>query len=508
MIAPFLFMYVDYLNYYLYICKKIVMIKIEKRIEFLADKYNVFMEEEMNNIIDSLTNEGHEITKIEVDDHTDNHMGVVKKRTLAILNTIITNEDKSRVRKWVRIHEDIFAAMIAADPTPNKIYLQWMLTVFTKLIKDGKIDDAVRFGAEDLPQANEYLELFDNNKRKRLFKELTESNYALKNMTDTTNINQYKDLAQLFDSVDPFIERDASDFERSMKRFVDAGHALMPVRDRNFTLFIPLTRDANVLFEGFASWCTAKHGNGMFDSYTKYKTPISNKSKIYIIIDNKFLNGEFDSNSIPNDMMYQIHFESKQLRDRSNGPNKNIYDSVLSKSEALSNFFYEELTPMAKSFSGPLNENYYIDYLISFGFTDILFDIQDIDQPTIRFKKREIPKLPDLSRFKNVSTIYLGEISLRELNTSIFSLPHLEVLSIPKNKLTSLPKEIGNCKTLVFLNIVGNKITEIPEEIGQLDISRGGNLYRISVRESEIGENNYKKLKRLLPSAMLSDVVE
>lgn len=484
------------------------MVKIEKRIEFLADKYNVFMEEEMDSIVESLTNEGHEITKIEVTDHTDIHMGVMTKKTLAILDTVITNEDKSRVRKTVRIHEDIFAAMIAADPTPNKIYLQWMLTVFTRLIKDGKIDDAIRFGAEDLPQANEYLELFDSNKRKRLFKELTESNYALKNMTDTTNINQYQNLAQLFDSVDPFIERDASDFERAMKRFVDAGHALMPVRDRNFTLFIPLTRDANVLFDGFASWCTTKQGNGMFDSYTNYKTPISNKSRIYIIIDNRFLNGEFDSSSIPNDMMYQIHFESKQLRDRSNGANKNIYDSVLSKSEALSNFFYEELTPLAKAFSGNLNENFYIDYLISFGFTDILFDIQDVDQPTIRFKKREIPKLPDLSRFKNVETIYLGEISLRELNPTMFSLPKLEVLSVPKNKLTSIPKEIGDCKSLVFLNLVGNKITEIPEEIGQLDISRGGKLYRISVREAEIGEKNYKKLKRLLPSAMLSDIVE
>jgi len=375
------------------------------------------------------------------------------------------------------------------------------------LIKDGKIDDAIRFGAEDLPQANEYLDLFENNKRKRLFGELCESNYALKNISDPTNINQYKNLAQVFDAVDPFIERDLSNFERNMKRFVDAGHALMPVKDRNYTLFIPLTRDASVLFNGAASWCTCTPNNGMFDSYTKRPTPLSNKSKIYIIIDNKFLRGEYDKDNIPNDMMFQIHFESKQLRDRSNGSNRNIYDTVISKSEALANFFYEELTPFAKA-SGSGTSNYYVDYLIAFGFTNILFDMLDTDQPVIRFKKREIPKLPDLSRFRNTSMIFLGEIKLRELNASIFNLPKLEILAVPKNNLTSLPKEIGRCKELVFLNIVGNKITEIPDEIGQLDTSMGGKLHRVSVRKDEIGEENYDKLKRLLPSALLTDNVD
>lgn len=483
------------------------MVKIEKRLEFLVEQYNVFMDEEIDGLIQELTESGHEVTKIEI--KGINSMGIEENTILAILSSVITNEDKNRIRKTVRIHEDIFAAMIAADPTENKMYLQWMLTIFSKLIKDGHIEEAIRFGDEDLPQANEYLQLFEGNKRKRLFKELTESNYALKNLTDTTNINQYKSLSQLFDAVDPFIERDSSDFERSMQRFVDAGQALMPVKDRNFTLFIPLTRDANVLFNNFASWCTVRPGNGMFESYTNNSTPLSKKSKIYIIIDNKFLRGEYnEENGIPNNMMYQIHFESKQLRDRSNGPNQNIYTSILSKSEALSNFFYEELTPHAKAFKGALSDNYYVDYLIQFGFTNILFDMLDIDQPTIRFKKREIPKLPDLSKFKNTFAIYLGEINLTELHPSIFSLPKLEVLAIPKNKVTSIPKEIGICQSLVFINLLGNQITEIPDEIANLDTTRGGRLHRISVRKSEIGEKNYKKLERLLPSVCLTDNVD
>ena len=75
-------------------------------------------------------------------------------------------------------------------------------------------------------------------------------------------------------------------------------------------------RDASVLFGKFAGWCTAVAGNGMFANYTNYKTPISSKSKIYIIIDNEFLNGKFEENSLPNEVMYQIHFESKEIRDK------------------------------------------------------------------------------------------------------------------------------------------------------------------------------------------------
>jgi hypothetical protein len=44
--------------------------------------------------------------------------------------------------------------MIVADPTDNKTCLQWMLTLFSRLLKDGSvssIESAIRFVIEDLP---------------------------------------------------------------------------------------------------------------------------------------------------------------------------------------------------------------------------------------------------------------------------------------------------------------------------------------------------------------------
>ena len=44
-----------------------------------------------------------------------------------------------------------------------------------------------------------------------------------------------------------------------------------------------------LIFDKFASWCTAKPDNGMFKSYTEstsYKLPNGDNSKIIIIINN------------------------------------------------------------------------------------------------------------------------------------------------------------------------------------------------------------------------------
>lgn len=235
--------------------------KIEKRIDFLASKYNVYDAEELATMLEADKASGDESNvEFEVIEYTSTDSIVVERSSIAVLMTEVTKtvvdkmtgKERNRIKYKVMVNEDIFVNMIAADPTPNKMYLQWMLDVFSKMIKEGKNEDARRFSLEDLPQANEYLTLFDSNKRKNVFGELAETNYSLKGVQDPTNINQYKHLAQVFDAVDPFIEREPSTLEKAMKKFVDAGHAEIPVRDRNYTLFVPLTREANVVFDKFS----------------------------------------------------------------------------------------------------------------------------------------------------------------------------------------------------------------------------------------------------------------
>jgi Leucine-rich repeat (LRR) protein len=283
-----------------------------------------------------------------------------------------------------------------------------------------------------------------------------------------------------------------------MNKFMESGQAEIPVKDRKFTLFIPKTTAANVVFDKFANWCTAKDGNGMFKNYTQnHKKPNGKNSNIYIIINNKFFSGESEE-------MYQIHFETNQLKDRKNSQNVSIFEDVIAESEGLSNYFYEELMGMAKEFKKGIENNKYLDFLIQFGFAESLFEMFPEDTPTIRIMNRDVPKLPSLSRFKNIDQFIITKAKLVELHPSIGDLKNLEMLVLTDNRIKTLPKEIGALKNLVFLNLTGNPIKDIPFEITYLDKSNGGSLHRLGIKEGDIGEENYQKLKLLLPKTEIN----
>lgn len=466
---------------------------ITDRLSFLAELFDIFECNEAEN------NQQLESKLAEL-----NHDGYISKQMLNSDNEVIAiisekQNDKDRTLKKISICSDVFTAMIVADPTDNKIYLQWMLNLFSRLVKEpNSVESAIRLVQEDLPQANKYLTLFEENKRKKKFKELCKGSYSLVGIIDPTDINQYKSLSQLFDSVDPFIEKDASAIERTMQRFVEIGQAIIPVKDRKFTIFIPRSTEASVIFEDFANWCTARKGNGMFNSYTSgHKKPNGKNSDIYIIINNEFFEGKSKE-------IYQIHFETNQLKDSRNGQNVSIFEDVISKSEGVSNFFYEELMSMAKHHSKGLENNRYLDYLIQFGFAESLFELLDENTPSIRFMTREIPKLPDLSKFKILDQLIITNAKMVELHPSIGKLTNLEMLVLTENRIKTLPKEIGMLKNLQFLNIIGNPISEIPSEIAYLDKSNGGSLHRVGVKIEDIGEENYHKLKSLLPTTFIN----
>lgn len=458
---------------------------INDRLKFLINKFDVLDDSKVDSKINDLVDSDFDVSKVESDGGN--------------LLAIVYYPNSGKQKTNVSISKYVFDMMVDSDPASNKMYTQWMLEVFRRLLKSGKYVDATRFVVEDLPMASEYLLIFESNKRKDKFKRLCSSSFILKDLSDPTDINQYKSLGQLFDAVDPFIERDTSNIERLLYRFVESGQAEIGVRDRKFTVYIPLTRDASVVFDSFANWCTCKVGNGMFNHYTtNYKTPGGRKSRIYIVINNEFFNGVLNDSTL-----FQIHFESHQIKDRKNTQsNVGIYDH-LSVSENVLNYFHDELIGLSKEYK-TLSKNLYLDNLIKFGFSDSLFEIIEETTPLIVFKDKEVPKMGDVSRFRNLQTFEMNNTKLVNIHPSVCTLSNLEIMVVRDNKITQLPKEIGNLKNLVFLNILGNKIVEIPDTIKYLDKSNGGSLHRLAVCSSDIGEENYEKLKRLLPNTILS----
>ena len=64
------------------------MAKIENRLKFLAEKYNIFLGEEIEDIITQLTEDGHEVTKVETANAT--MVGVSDDTIYAILDSVVS----------------------------------------------------------------------------------------------------------------------------------------------------------------------------------------------------------------------------------------------------------------------------------------------------------------------------------------------------------------------------------------------------------------------------------
>jgi Leucine-rich repeat (LRR) protein len=79
------------------------------------------------------------------------------------------------------------------------------------------------------------------------------------------------------------------------------------------------------------------------------------------------------------------------------------------------------------------------------------------------------------------------------------------MVSLTDGNLTSLPIEIKYAKKLMLVNLTGNKLKTIPDEIAELDKSNGGRLNVLIVKEEEIGEENIKRLRQLLPNASIGE---
>lgn len=477
-------MFIFFVHLYKYMSK----VDTSDRLLFLMKQYDVFDSDELEEKIFLLKNSNYELELL----------NDINNEIIAIRSELIKENGKKVVK--ISVADTIFYNMLDSDPTDNKICLQWMLNVFSRYIKSNKEKDwelAKQFASEDLPKAKKYLILFEANKRKQKFKNLCSINNKSNGITDPTNINQYKSLAQLFDAVDPFIEREPSSLERLMYRYFELGEADIPVEDRNYIVYIPKTRDASVIFSSFANWCTAVEGNGNFKNYTtNYKRPNGENSKIYIIVNKNFF--ENGGNGL-----YQIHFETSQFKDRRNSLNINFYNEILKKSDRLSDFFREELVVLAKQYNS-IDSNKYLDFLLDYGFTETLFDLISEDTPEIKIITKKITNLPDLSKFKKLDSLIIINAGLEELNKSVGELEDLELLVLTNNNLTKLPKEVSNLKKLVFINLYGNKINEIPDEIKYLDKSNGGSLYRLAIDVNNIKAEIYNKLKELLPETIIN----
>ena len=479
------------------------------RIGFLAKRFNVFTTEEAIELAENefISNDdfGQPYQCLcNLEDTGENVLLALYKYKLRNGDVVYHDIDEIiPVIKNIKISEDVFISIVQADPTEHKEYTQWMLMTFVNYIKENNLGDAIRFVIEDLWRAEDYLNIFYINRHKPKFKKACSKNSAFKNISDPSDINQYAGLSQLFDAVDPFIEKDLSKLQKDMNIFVRLHEAEIPFRDKHYTVFIPKTIEASRLFKNYSSWCTTRAGDS-FNMYVNQKTPYNTNSRLYIIINNNYFLPDDDPNK--SDKMYQFHFESGQMMTKSDSSIRDIKGEILSNSVGLSNYFYDLLIDLAKEYKKGISSNCYYKALIKLGFSRVIFEIIKEDVDSINLMDETIEVIPDMSKFTKLDSLYLYNVKLTKLHDSVCNLTTLSILSLGNNKLKTLPNNIGNLKNLKLINIVGNNIEEIPNSIKELDKKNGGELERISYGTGNLSDELLNRLKTLLPTTAIVEL--
>lgn len=425
---------------------------------------------------------------------------------------IVTNK---KGKSKVVLTDEIFTDIVDADPTRKKEFVQWMITVFMRHLKDGDIDQAIRFLTEDLPEANEYLEVFDKVRKKKVFKTGAPNRpNAPQNVSDIT---QYNDLAHLYSIVSPFIGADDEGdggLWGKLKKYIDLGHAKLAYRDNDVLVYTPQTIESSCDPLGnLASWCTRREGNSYFDSYRRNNPkPDGSLSDYYVVMPKKLFDGD-DEEMYP----LQFHFESGQLHDKNNRSiERGELPNVLSKFSGLTDFFKKELGALAtgdiKNGSG-LMDSKYLKYLTKFGgnVKDVIDDevwnagvasirklaseqqgalqnnkylkwlmentegveITDYlnrDMGTLDFSDMDLKVFPDISEFKNAERVSCNNCRLNRLPPAEHLPDNIEVLTMKGNQITEAPLDgYGKFKNMFVLNLQDNPITKVNiEPLNQL----------------------------------------
>ena len=424
-------------------------------------------------------------------------------------------------KQSVKLSEEIFNDIVAADPSPNKQYVQWMIQVFMRHINEGDNEQAIRFLSEDLPEANEFLSVFDSVKNKKVFKRSAPNRPNAPQ--DVTNINQYNDLSHLYSVVSPFIgaqddeegEEGESKLWKKLKKYVDLGEAKLAYRDNDVLIYTPLTIESSCEPLGpLASWCTRREGNSYFDSYRRNNPkPDGSLSDYYVIMPKKLFDGDDEGGLYP----LQFHFESNQIHDKGNSSieRSGKLTQVLDRFSGMKTFFQKELgklvemdirkgtglmdshyikylnmfggkvqdhvsgeaysegvvniKKLASQTTGPLQSNKYLQWLMQNTEGVIITDYLDTENTkALDFSNLSLKRLPDLSKFSSLERITANSCGLESL-PPINHLPidsKLNVIIAKDNNIKEAPLTgYEKLTDLFLLNLSNNPIKKFNKDI-------------------------------------------
>lgn len=201
------------------------------------------------------------------------------------------------------IPQDIFYNIIKTDPTYDEQrsqkmgkYGKWLLNQY----RQGNLD------MNNLPKVRNTIDFFNRYNRQ----------------LEVKDINQYKNIDQVYDNVKNFMEDPSQATSKSdAARKVKEMGAEKVYEDNDWLIIVPKTREAAIYYGKGTKWCTAStHGYNYFEHYNK-------EGRLYINI-NKNTGDK-----------YQFHFESNSFMDAEDKPIKGIIAEEIGLSSGAEQFY-------------------------------------------------------------------------------------------------------------------------------------------------------------------------
>lgn len=201
------------------------------------------------------------------------------------------------------IPQDIFWNIIKTDPTYDEQrsqkmgkYGKWLLNQY----RQGNLD------MNNLPKVRNTIDFFNRYNRQ----------------LEVKDINQYKNIDQVYDNVKNFMEDPSQATSKSdeVRKIKEMG-AEKVYEDNDWLIIVPKTREAAIYYGKGTKWCTAST-----DSYNYFER-YNNEGRLYINI-NKNTGDK-----------YQFHFESNSFMDAEDKPIKGIIAEEIGLSSGAEQFY-------------------------------------------------------------------------------------------------------------------------------------------------------------------------
>ncbi len=390
-------------------------------------------EQQFNNLVNNLLNE----------DDRENRIIKLKK----LFPKIPWNKETSPGNTYEEI-------LIKTDPTEILNYLPWIVRQYNDILKHKITDVSENEFLEDLYKIKDYLGLFDRVKH---------------NLSpEQRNINNYQTYKDLYNIIEPYLEKKDSDLElsKTQQGLQTKKDAEKIYEDNKWLIIWPKTQEASCLYGKGSQWCTAAdRSNNMFKSY--------NSHGIFNYVINKTNQKE----------KYAFFFDR-------NTNNVEVYDVNDKNITSQINNFFKTKKVLLKPLIESGKRNYSWKFLISLGYGDwISFVDPQINRLDI--DNLNLGKLSDkIGQLSNLSVLNIGENNLKELPENIGNLKNLSYVSLNNNNIRNFPESFGNLKNLQELMLSYNNLTILPQPIRKLP-----NLKRLYLTGNDKLKNLSKQLK-------------